>query len=311
MGLREVLKDIEEKEGKKTEVTLDANEKDEPEKVEPVPAAKEPEAEPNKQAATDDDEADDAEPSKQEEAKDHQRERRLSKKELERQLKEKDEALLLSKAETAALRAVQQYKPEPKEEKPKRPDQNVDPDAARDWDAAEARNHSQKTQQDIAEIKQRLLVQDAVNELSGHVQRFAKQTPEAIEVMDKGFAGICHAVSLVNPGMDKSKVEEAAKMRILRLAGEAHQSGKDPAEAVYSYFRANGFSPDEKKTEAPVKSEAENLEAVRKNKARSAGPLTGGGQGGAPLLGKDAAKKMTVREFAKMKKEDINRVFAD
>ncbi len=213
-------------------------------------------------------------------------------KRLERELEENKKLL-------AAALAARQPAPEPPAPRaPARPDPEMDPDAARDYDLQEMRR-------ELTELRNERMKEAALKEFIGESDKVLEEIPDVKDVIDAGFNEIVRASMLFNPSVSAMSAQDAAKRSILMIAAQAVGAGKNPAVAVYEHFRARGISAPVKQQAEPGKvSEAKKLDAVIRNKQKSGSPLTGGGSSAKIPVTTQRKMDMTPGEYMKLSEQE-------
>lgn len=270
---------------------------EEPESASP---AAEPERPSGDDVVGDDDEEDEPKPAKQ--AKDYVRDRRQSRKELEQEL-------INERAEKAALRAMVSLQPKAEEAKPAAPEPMPDPQ--RDPDAYQARvvsdmaNQLKATQEQLAKISRDNLQAQGKAELAAVEAEFSKRAPDYAEVMADAEARMERVIRLQNPNATELQIRQQIEADKMQGAIAAVAAGKNPAEAMYNRVKAL-FAYEPKAAKPAVKSEAEKLNAVAKNKQMAGNGMTSGGSSTQGHLSKDALMRMTPAQYAKLSDAERN-----
>lgn len=240
-------------------------------------------------------EAEDEEPKTAKETKDYVRERRQSRKEIEQEL-------INAKAQLAAMQAIQASRAEqPKQEAVKQevPDPREDPDAFQAYVIAEQGKQLKATQEQIAQIRNEYLQAQGKAELAQIEAEYAKKAPDYAEVMADATARIERAIRAANPGATDAQVRAQIESDKMQAAIAAVKNGQNPAEAMYNRVKAL-FGYEAKAANPAVKSEAEKLTAVAKNKSLSGSGMAGTGSSSQGHLSKEALMKMTPAEYARL-----------
>lgn len=187
------------------------------------------------------------------------------------------------------------------------PDPSEDPDAYRDyWNRKNAEN-VQALSENMKRLEADRMLSNAKQELS-HIERsYAASNEHYDEVVSKGFEKLKKIAKLENPELDDFAIQSRIDNAKVTMAAQAVKRGQNPAEALYNYMtEAFDIKPASKESKVD---ESKTFDAVKRNKAKSASPVAGGGQGGEAVKGREAAKNMTLREFAALDNDEKSRIF--
>lgn len=222
-----------------------------------------------------------------------ERERR---KETERQFQEAQRNLAEMQAQIEALTA-------PKEQPIVVPDPVLQPEAFKQWQIDQIREHAQK----LAEVEQR--TQEAQQEtilmqrLNTDVAQFKASTPD----YDTAFQ---HAVKgrqdeLAFYGYSQEQIAAQIEVDVRALVRQAYTAGKNPAELFYTYAQMRGYSPQAAQP-APAPQAAAQVQAFAEaqRQTQSLAPAGGPSNDGGMTL--EALAKMSEAELAALppKKRD-------
>ncbi len=307
MGIEEELAKIERelKEASAEPEAVVTEETPAPEEVIGEPPASEPEKEEVKEPEAEETEAaDEGEAEPEKEAKDYVKERRQSRKEMERELLE-------ARAKLAALEAIQQQKaaeaaamaakkPEPEPEQA--PNRDEDPDAYRDWVIAQQSKALNQTQEELKKIAAANLAAKAKEELAAVEQEYAKVAPDYQQVMDFAYGKMMEEARLDYPNATEAQIRQLIDFEKLKEASMYAQKGLNPAEVIYKRMKIRYGQPHQAKQ--ATLSDADKLKAVAKNKSMAVSGMTAKTGGNNPALSKEALKRMTPAEYAKLSSEE-------
>lgn len=140
-------------------------------------------------------------------------------------------------------------------------------------------------------------IQGAIREFQVIETEFKKGAKDYDQAADYLHGQIKRSISLLNPSMKGTALDQATDMAILTHASGFAQQKLNPAEELYHMAQEHGYKLDAtQKQEKPTP----NLKKIEDNKRRSATPLKAGGQNGSLALSKEAAIDMSMAEFAKL-----------
>ena len=244
-------------------------------------------------------EAEDEDPKPAKESKDYVRERRQSRKEMEQEL-------INAKAQLAAMQAIQASKAEPPKQEAARqevPDPREDPDAYQAYLIAEQGKQLKTVQEQLEQTRNEYLQSQGRAELAQIEADFAKRAPDYAEVMADATARIERSIRAENPNATDAQIKAHIERDKMQAAIVAVKNGQNPAEVMYSRVKAL-FGYEAKPAKPAVKSEADKLTAVAKNKSLSGSGMAGTGSSSQGHLSKEALMKMTPAEYARLSDGD-------
>lgn len=299
MGILEELKKMDEQ-GVESDAAIDFDEL-EKEKKEEKPEQEETntEVEASPESETQ------QEPEKEVEEKKHDPEEYYKQREAKRLRAENEEL----RAQMAAFMQQQQAAQQQAQQKQQDvvPDPTEDPDAYRDYWIRKNHQETKAIQDEVNRLKTERTIMSAKQELSLIESDYAKTNASYNDVVNQGMERLKRIAKLENPELDDFTIQSRIETAKVTMAAQAVKRGQNPAEALYKYMQeAFDIKPKSVSTDDTA---AKNLDAVKKNKARSASPISGGGQTGQAIRGPEAAKKMTLKEFASLDSEEKSRIF--
>lgn len=219
-----------------------------------------------------------------------ERERR---KEIERQFQETQRNLAEMQAQIEALTA-------PKEQPIVVPDPVLQPEAFKQWQIDQIREHAQK----LAEVEQR--TQEAQQEtilmqrLNMDVAQFKAATPDYDTAFQHAVKG--RQEELAFYGYSQEQIAAQIEVDVRALVQQAYTAGKNPAELFYTYAKMRGYSPQA--AQAPQAAAQVQAFAEAQRQTQSLAPAGGPSNDGGMTL--EALAKMSEAELAALppKKRD-------
>jgi hypothetical protein len=174
-------------------------------------------------------------------------------------------------------------------------------------------NQSQ-TQERIEQLEQERIARsqvDIVNQATAQLieieNKFTAQTPDYPEVAEFLAKEIKKGIKVLNPHISSRELDQQFQMQVLRMAGQYHSQGLNPAEELY-YLAKDDFgykAPQKEVQEQPVKTD---LTKVAANRARNAGTAGVTATSTSGQLSADAVLNMSMAEFSKLPESEKNRL---
>lgn len=210
------------------------------------------------------------------------------------------------------MTAQQKQTPEVGKEPEPEIDPNVDPEG---WLINNIQK-SQKGQVELADtikqIQYQMTLNNAKQELSSMESDYAKVNQDYYDVVKNAFDREVAKQKFLNPNATEQSIRQQLELEKVQLAARFAQNGQNPVDAMYNYMVSVYGRPekDQVKEEKPQK--VDTFEAVKKNKAKAATPLSAGGRGSSGnALTKDHAKGLTLADFARLSADDKVKIYAD
>ena len=210
------------------------------------------------------------------------------------------------------LMTQQKQAQEPTKEAEPEIDPNVDPEA---WLINNIQK-SQKGQVELADtikqIQYQMTLNSAKQELSSMESDYAKVNQDYYDVVKNAFDREVAKQKFLNPNATEQSIRQQLELEKVQLAARFAQNGQNPVDAMYNYMVSVYGRPqkDQNKEDKPQK--VDTFEAVKKNKAKAATPLSAGGRGSSGnALTRDHANGMTLSDFARLSADDKKKIYAD
>lgn len=210
------------------------------------------------------------------------------------------------------LMTQQKQTQEPSKEAEPEIDPNVDPEA---WLINNIQK-SQKGQVELADtikqIQYQMTLNSAKQELSSMESDYAKVNQDYYDVVKNAFDREVAKQKFLNPNATEQSIRQQLELEKVQLAARFAQNGQNPVDAMYNYMVSVYGRPqkDQNKEDKPQK--VDTFEAVKKNKAKAATPLSAGGRGSSGnALTRDHANGMTLSDFARLSADDKKKIYAD
>ena len=210
------------------------------------------------------------------------------------------------------LMTQQKQTQEPSKEAEPEIDPNVDPEA---WLINNIQK-SQKGQVELADtikqIQYQMTLNSAKQELSSMESDYAKVNQDYYDVVKNAFDREVAKQKFLNPNATEQSIRQQLELEKVQLAARFAQNGQNPVDAMYNYMVSVYGRPqkDQNKEDKPQK--VDTFEAVKKNKAKAATPLSAGGRGSSGnALTKEHANGMTLSDFARLSADDKKKIYAD
>jgi len=210
------------------------------------------------------------------------------------------------------LMTQQKQAQEPTKEAEPEIDPNVDPEA---WLINNIQK-SQKGQVELADtikqIQYQMTLNSAKQELSSMESDYAKVNQDYYDVVKNAFDREVAKQKFLNPNATEQSIRQQLELEKVQLAARFAQNGQNPVDAMYNYMVSVYGRPqkDQNKEDKPQK--VDTFEAVKKNKAKAATPLSAGGRGSSGnALTKEHANGMTLSDFARLSADDKKKIYAD
>lgn len=210
------------------------------------------------------------------------------------------------------LMTQQKQAQEPTKEAEPEIDPNIDPEA---WLINNIQK-SQKGQVELADtikqIQYQMTLNNAKQELSSMESDYAKANQDYYDVVKNAFDREVAKQKFLNPNATEQSIRQQLELEKVQLAARFAQNGQNPVDAMYNYMVSVYGRPqkDQNKEDKPQK--VDTFEAVKKNKAKAATPLSAGGRGSSGnALTKDHANGMTLSDFARLSADDKVKIYAD
>lgn len=171
-----------------------------------------------------------------------------------------------------------------------------------------------QTQERIEQLEQERLAReqiDVINQATAQLiqieNQFTEQQPDYPEVAEFLAKEIKKGIKVLNPHIGARELDQQFQMQVLRMAGQYHAQGLNPAEELYYLAKDEfGYTPPQKETPAqPVKPD---LAKVAANRARNAGTAGVTATSTAGQLSVDAMLNMSMSEFSKLPESEKNRI---
>lgn len=210
------------------------------------------------------------------------------------------------------LMTQQKQTQEPTKEAEPEIDPNIDPEA---WLINNIQK-SQKGQVELADtikqIQYQMTLNSAKQELSSMESDYAKANQDYYDVVKNAFDREVAKQKFLNPNATEQSIRQQLELEKVQLAARFAQNGQNPVDAMYNYMVSVYGRPqkDQNKEDKPQK--VDTFEAVKKNKAKAATPLSAGGRGSSGnALTKEHANGMTLSDFARLSADDKKKIYAD
>lgn len=225
------------------------------------------------------------------------------KRELEEARKEREE--WKKQAQTVANRQNQPEQPTKKPAEANAPDISKDPVGFLAKGLDEVNNK-------FRAMEHQNTVNAAMGELAELEGQYASKAPDYNDVMKHAEDSEVAKMKLLNPNANEAAIRQGFKNDKVKAAAMFIAQGKDPVDSLYNLARVGyGYQPKEKPVDPKEKAAADKKEAekarfdaVNKNKSKSATGLSAGGSStDTEVRGPQTTKKRTLRDFAKLTKE--------
>ena len=171
-----------------------------------------------------------------------------------------------------------------------------------------------QTQERIEQLEQERQAREQINvvnqataQLIEIENQFTAQQPDYPEVAEFLAKEIKKGIKVLNPHIGARELDQQFQMQVLRMAGQYHAQGLNPAEELYYLAKDEfGYTPAQKETPAqPVKPD---LTKVAANRARNAGTAGVTATSTSGQLSADAMLNMSMAEFSKLSESEKNRL---
>lgn len=226
--------------------------------------------------------------------------------------REKAEAEKRAREYEERLKALEEKFSQPTQKQPENkdpePDVKKDPVAWLEWN--DRQNKTEITQlketiQKEQKAKQEAeLIEAAKSEFTQYEQQFANTVKDYEDVAQFMFKRVAESLQVVNPNMSQAELVNATQRHILQMAANYHAQGLNPAEELYYDAKDKfGFQPKPQEKQEPVK---RDLSKVAQNRKRNAGTASVSGAGTKPQITKEMAANMSISEFAKLNKAELD-----
>lgn len=229
----------------------------------------------------------------------------------------KDNAKLRNEldAANALIAKLAQPKTEPvKTDEDAEPNSDEDPQAWNAWNIRNLKKANKELADSVTEIRKEkqteTLKTAAEREMVGYENETRGQYKDYDDAKRYYANMLAYSVKVLNPSLSNDKLVEIVNHRMLTRASELMNEGHgNPVAAMYEEAKTLGY-----KAAAPENTKEEilkpDLSKVAANRARNAGTAAAGsGRGDGELTAAHAAT-MTNAEFAKLKPEERQRLFA-
>lgn len=199
------------------------------------------------------------------------------------------------------------------------PDKAEDPTAWSEWNSKQTDERIAKAEERVAKVEkltateqarkyQEEMRKSAEYELERFEASAKTQEPDFDDVKKYYIHQLAYSIKTLNPAIsDAQLIKSIDDMIIYKAKQKLDEGYENPALAMYDEVKGNGYK-------APVKEEKADelkpdLNRVAKNRDRNAGMAgAGGGNGRGEVTKKYAATEMTTAEWAKMPKEERQRI---
>lgn len=171
---------------------------------------------------------------------------------------------------------------------------------------------SQQSQQELAKTIETMQMQMAMNsakaELASMESAYAAKVSDYHQVMKHALDKMVMQEKYLNPKASEDQIRASLEAQRVQVAAKFAGMGQDPVDSLYN-FMVNIYGKPQQQASQPDK-KVDTFEAVKKNKAKSATPLTAGGRGSSgDQLTSEAARGLSLSDFAKLSAEDKKRLF--
>lgn len=210
------------------------------------------------------------------------------------------------------LMTQQKTAQEPTKEAEPEIDPNVDPEA---WLINNIQK-SQKGQVELADtikqIQYQMTLNNAKQELSSMESDYAKANQDYYDVVKNAFDREVAKQKFLNPNATEQSIRQQLELEKVQLAARFAQNGQNPVDAMYNYMVSVYGRPQKDQNKEDKSQKVDTFEAVKKNKAKAATPLSAGGRGSSGnALTRDHANGMTLSDFARLSADDKKKIYAD
>lgn len=155
----------------------------------------------------------------------------------------------------------------------------------------------------------------AQDELRQIESEYKKSNPEYGEAVKHLVGSMAAGVRAAYPTASQKDIANFMQDQLLRVAGDAHAKGLNPAEVLHNMaYERYGFDPAAKPETPgakPTESKpdpAARLRKVSRNKKRAASAIGQGGQNTAPYATLQEAAKMPLGKFSKLTDAEIEKL---
>ena len=210
------------------------------------------------------------------------------------------------------LMTQQKQAQEPTKEAEPEIDPNVDPEA---WLINNIQK-SQKGQVELADtikqIQYQMTLNSAKQELSSMESDYAKVNQDYYDVVKNAFDREVAKQKFLNPNATEQSIRQQLELEKVQLAARFAQNGQNPVDEMYNYMVSVYGRPEKDQNKEDKPQKVDTFEAVKKNKAKAATPLSAGGRGSSGnALTKEHANGMTLSDFARLSADDKKKIYAD
>jgi len=175
---------------------------------------------------------------------------------------------------------------------------------------------SQKGQVELADtikqIQYQMTLNNAKQELSSMESDYAKVNQDYYDVVKNALDREVAKQKFLNPNATEQSIRQQLELEKVQLAARFAQNGQNPVDAMYNYMVSVYGRPEKDQNKEDKPQKVDTFEAVKKNKAKAATPLSAGGRGSSGnALTRDHANGMTLSDFARLSADDKKKIYAD
>lgn len=161
----------------------------------------------------------------------------------------------------------------------------------------------------MEEIAREYQINQAGVEFNQMEAAFRRQVPDYDDVSNAFKQDLFRSVKLQNPRMSDDLVLKETNKQLLLKASQYVNQGLDPVQEMYEDAKSLGYKARPKEEPKEEKTQIKpDLSKVAENKERNSGMMGAKGAGGQPELTKAGAAAYSPVEWAKLSRDEKNRI---